>query len=675
MPVETLEWLKGLNAQQLAAVTHGDGPLLVAAGAGTGKTRTLAYRVSYLLSNGVPPEALLLLTFTRRAAGEMLKRAQAAAPSNVAAHRVWGGTFHGVANRILRMHGRPAGLPQDFTILDRSDTEDLLDVVRNDLSFSRAKRRFPRKSTCAEIYSRRVNGQEELEPVLKRHFPWCEEWHDELKVLFRAYVERKLKLDLLDYDDLLLYWDLLLQDEELAGAIGGRFEHILVDEYQDTNRMQASILSGMRRDIRNITVVGDDAQSIYSFRSATVQNMLEFPDRFPGATIVRIEENYRSAQPILQTANRVITQTSQGYSKTLWSRRRNGQRPRLVTCADESQQDEAVISSVLEHREQGIPLRNQAVLFRAASHSSSLELALSRKNIPFRKYGGLRFLEAAHIKDLIGFLRVAANPRDEVAWFRVLQLLSGVGPGTASSAIKHLAQNGFAPSSLAAFRFPPAAREEAGGLIELLSDPAVGDRGGPSVQIERIRSFYAPLLERNHENPKARIADIDHLAQLAVGVTSTSEFLADLVLDPPMSTGDLAGPPVLDEDWLVLSTIHSAKGLEWDVVYLIHAADGCLPSDMATGSREEIDEEVRLTYVATTRARDFLYVLWPMRYFHKPALVSDNHSYAQRSRFLTEEVVETMECVGHRPTSSGPDTPLRGGAEIDIARHLQELWR
>ena len=675
MPSETSEWLEVLNEQQLAAVTHGDGPLLVAAGAGTGKTRTLAYRVSYLLSNGVQPEDVILLTFTRRAASEMLKRATAAAPSSVAAHRVWGGTFHGMANRILRMHLQAAGLPRDFTILDRSDTEDLIDVVRNDMSYSRSDKRFPRKGSCAEIYSRRVNGDEDLESVLTRHFPWCEEWHDELKALFRSYMERKQNLNLLDYDDLLLYWNILVQDRHMAELIGDRFQHILVDEYQDTNRIQASILSGMRYTNRNITVVGDDAQSIYSFRSATVQNMLDFPDQFEGATVVRLVQSYRSAEPILHTANRVIAQTSQGYSKELWSSRRDGQRPRLITCVDENQQDEMIISKVLEHYEQGIALRDQAVLFRAASHANSLEMALSRKNIPFRKFGGLRFLEAAHIKDLVCFLRLAVNQRDEVAWFRILQLLNGIGPGIASRAIQHIAQDEFSSASLSTFPWPPPAREEAAGLAELLDDLAATEEAGPSVQIDRVRSYYGPLLARNHENARARAADIDHLGQLATGAGSTPEFLADLVLDPPASSGDLAGPPVLDEDWLVLSTIHSAKGLEWDAVYLIHAADGCIPSDMATGSREEIDEEVRLTYVAMTRAKEFLYVLWPMRYFHKPAMVSDRHSYAQRSRFLTEEVVETMEHMKHEPPPMTQDRPLSRRLGIDIASRLQELWR
>ena len=667
-------WLDGLNPQQVEAVTHGDGPLLIVAGAGTGKTRTLAHRVAYLLSKGIRPEGILLLTFTRRAAREMLKRAVAAAPSPVSAKGVWGGTFHAVGNRLLRIHCASIGLSEDFTIMDRADAEGLLDVVRNDLSLASTDGRFPRKSTCLEIYSRRVNGDEALNTVLKRYFPWCEPWQQELKDLFLAYVERKQRLNVLDYDDLLLYWRFLVEEHQVAEAIEGRFDHILVDEYQDTNKTQALILEGMRRSNQNITVVGDDAQSIYSFRSATVENMLEFPDRFGGTKVVRLEQNYRSTAPILSTTNRLIAQSSRGYSKELWCEQSGGQRPQLITCSDENDQDDTVIENVLRHYEQGIRLNQQAVLFRASSHSTSLELTLNRKNIPYHKYGGLRFLESTHVKDLICILRVVVNPRDEVAWFRVLQLLKGVGPAGASSAVRHLAENRFDPSAIDTFAFPPSATEGAAELATLLHDIHEVNQLGPSAQIDRVLLFYTPILERTHDNPGPRIADLDHLAQLATSAESTHQFLADLVLDPPTSTGDLAGPPVLDEDWLVLSTIHSAKGLEWDVVQIIHAADGCLPSDMATGSTGEIDEELRLTYVATTRAREFLYVLWPLRYFHRPAMVSDSHSYAQRSRFLTEDVVASMDCSG--PPEAPPIAPkhVRICGHVDIRSRLKGLW-
>jgi DNA helicase-2/ATP-dependent DNA helicase PcrA len=669
------KWLEGLNPQQRTAVTYGNGPLLIVAGAGTGKTNTLAYRVSYLLSQKIPPERILLLTFTRRAAEEMLKRATSVTAVEASlTRRVWGGTFHSVANRLLRIYSKSVGLSSDFTILDRSDAEDYLNVVRNELSLSTKERRFPRKNTCLSIYSRRVNGNENLEAVLKRDFPWCLTWLTELNTLFREYVQRKQKQNILDYDDLLLYWYYMLQDDALAKTIGDRFDHILVDEYQDTNPIQAGILQGIRQQNNNITVVGDDAQSIYGFRSATVQNMLNFPIQFPGTTIVKLEQNYRSIQPILETTNRVIAQCKERYTKDLWSDRKGGERPQLITCVDETDQDNTVIRKVLEHYEQGIPLRKQAVLFRASSHSASLELALYSHNIPFHKYGGLRFLETAHVKDLISILRLIENTKDEMAWFRILQLLKGVGPVTAQKVFQHLAANGYAPSSLTSLTNLGASKEGIRALVNLVNDIQAMGQSAPATQIERIAKFYIPLLECNYEDPIPRAADIEHLGQIASRYDTRQQFLTEIILDPPASTGDLAGPPIKDEDWLVLSTIHSAKGLEWDAVYLIHAADGNLPADMATGSESEIEEELRLTYVAMTRARDFLYVLWPLRYYSRSAGVSDNHSYAQCCRFFTKDVVNTMDCIAPPNESIEKDVSDSSSIRTNILNHIQEMW-
>lgn len=668
-------WLHNLNPAQKEAVTHGDGPLLVVAGAGSGKTRTLAYRVSYLIQNNVKPERILLLTFTRRAAEEMLKRASSVIPAGSAAtSRIWGGTFHSIANRLLRIYAKPAGLSSDFTIMDRSDAEDLLDVIRNELAFSQKERRFPRKATCLSIYSRRVNGNLDLETILKREYPWCQMWQKELNTLFRAYVDRKQSQNVLDYDDLLLYLYHLLQDKKMAEAIGGRFDHILVDEYQDTNRIQSGILVGMRHQNSNIMAVGDDAQSIYGFRSATIRNMLDFPKHFPGARIITLEQNYRSIETILETTNRVIAQAKDRYSKDLWSTREGGQRPQLITCSDEHHQDDVLITQVLEHYEQGIPLHQQAVLFRASHHSNSLELALTRRNIPFRKYGGLRFLEAAHIKDLLAFLRIVENPHDEIAWFRVLQLLKGVGPVTAANAFQYVLNNGNDPSIITTFKAPTSAEKGMQRLGRLFEDLIHMDSNYVGAQIDRILQFYRPLLPHLYENPEMRANDIEHLAHLASKHRSRQRFLTDLVLDPPITTGDLAGPPVKDEDWLVLSTIHSAKGLEWDAVYLFHAADGNIPSDMATGSDAEIEEELRLTYVALTRAKDFLYVLWPLRYHSRPSSTSDGHVYAQCCRFFTSNVVKSMDEVNSRKMSDDEDSTISMEPSQNISARIRNMW-
>ena len=674
--MQDARWIEELNPRQREAVTHGDGPLLVVAGAGSGKTRTLACRVAYLISQGVPPERILLLTFTRRAADDMLRRAAThVASQSTTTQRVWGGTFHAFANRILRIYARPAGLSPQFSVVDRSDAEDFLNVLRDELGLSQKGKRFPQKATCMDIYSRRVNSTDELGEVLSRHYPWCVEWESELSTLFRHYVERKQEQGVLDYDDLLLYLYYLLEDPRMALSLEKRFDHVLVDEYQDTNRIQAGILARMRSGKPKIMVVGDDAQSIYSFRSATVKHMLDFPARFPGTTVVTPEQNYRSLQPILATTNCVIAQAQDRFSKELWATRGDGPRPEIITCGDERDEDSEVVRLVLEHYEQGIALRRQAVLFRAASHSSSLELLLTRNNIPFRKYGGLRFLEAGHVKDVVSLLRLIENPQDEIAWFRILQLISGIGPQTARQAIGHIAAHGFDAASIGSFSAPAAARDSIDRLASLLKDAATMGSHTPHALIERVTMFYAPLLEQRYENPEPRKQDLTHLAQLASGYESLRAFLDDLILDPPISTADLAGAPLKDDDWLVLTTIHSAKGLEWDVVYLIHAADGCLPSDMATGSREEIDEELRLTYVAMTRARDFLYVLWPLRFYGRTPGVTDRHIYVQRSRFLSDEVLETME---RRFTSRASEddegwmTADEGGR--DIGARIRDIW-
>ncbi len=671
-----LPWLNELNPQQRAAVTHGDGPLLVVAGAGSGKTKTLACRVAYLIAGGIEPGKILLLTFTRRAAEEMLRRAANTVGAGSTTAGVWGGTFHATANRLLRTHAKVAGLSPDFSLMDDSDAADMMSVVRHDLGLAVKDKRFPRKHTCVDIYSRSVNSDEGLEDALAEHFPWCAQWEEELKLMFREYVKRKQEQSVLDYDDLLLYWEQILGDERVAREMADRFAHVLVDEYQDTNPVQARILQGMRKFNNNVMAVGDDAQSIYSFRAATVRNMLDFPKQFPGATVVTLEQNYRSVTTILDATNLIIAQSSERYTKDLWSSRKGGQRPLLVTCADETRQDEFVVKKILEHYEQGIPLRKQAVLFRTGHLADSLEIELSRRNIPYHKYGGLRFLETAHVKDLVSFLRIIENPRDEIAWFRVLQLLDGVGPSTASEAVRHVRASGGDPRSIKSFKGPTASRRGFSQLGVMIDDILAHKPGNPAIDVERIRRFYDPLLERLYDNSVARKRDVENLERIASGYRSRRQFLTDLTLDPPSSTSDIAGPPSKDEDWLVLSTIHSAKGCEWDVVLLIHASDGCLPSDMATGKSEEIEEERRLAYVAMTRARDFLYVCWPFRYYHRRRPYGDDHSYAQLSRFFTEDVRHAFDMEAFGSTSFDQDDYRGQGHDYDddIPRKLRSRW-
>ncbi len=665
------KWEKVLNERQAEAVTFEDGPLLVVAGAGSGKTRTLAYRVAHLIEKGVTPERILLLTFTRRAAKEMLSRASEALSGDASlTNRVWGGTFHATANRLLRIYHQAAGLSPEFTILDQSDAEDMLDVIRHKKIEGQKKGRFPRKGTLLAIYSRRMNSGESLDKIVKEQFPWCEKYKAELKDIFRQYVSVKQQRSTLDYDDLLFYWYHLLEDPNARESIEGRFEHILVDEYQDTNKLQSDILLRMRNRNRNIMVVGDDAQSIYSFRSATVRNMLDFPKTFPGTTIITLEQNYRSTETILETTNRLISQSTERFTKNLFSTRKALTRPSLITCTDEENEAETVIAKVLEHYEQGVALQKQAVLFRAGSHSAAIELGLMKKNIPFHKYGGLKFLEAAHIKDFIAFVRIMENCRDEMAWFRVLQLFEGIGPATASAVYDHVGQNNFSLEALGTVPTTNDVKQHLHRLHKLLSGCIDAEL---SPQLDAVARFYKPLLEENHENAQVRFNDIEHIIQLASGAKSRSQFLTDLILDPPASTSDLAGPPKKDEDFLVLSTIHSAKGCEWDVVYLIHAADGCIPSDMSTESDEQIEEELRLAYVAMTRAKDHLYVTWPLRFYSRPGGMSDRHVYSQCSRFFTPEVMETMERVTLEEEIE-TDEKADLGPISDISSKIKEMW-
>jgi DNA helicase-2/ATP-dependent DNA helicase PcrA len=680
-------YLDSLNPEQRQATDHGIGtknqqPLLIIAGAGSGKTNTLAHRVAHLVVIGADPRRLLLMTFSRRAAVEMARRVERivtnAFKSNTgmgSAALTWAGTFHSIGARLLREHAHQIGLDPSFTIHDRADSADLMNLMRHDLGLSTTKARFPTKGTCLAIYSRVVNAQEELERVLSRAFPWCCDWEAELRKLFAAYTDAKQQQNVLDYDDLLLYWAQVMREPAIAADIRSRFDHVLVDEYQDTNRLQAEILLALRPDGRGLTVVGDDAQSIYSFRAATVRNILEFPGKFcPPARVMTLERNYRSTQPILAASNAVIALAEEGFGKKLWSDRASGALPRLVTVRDDSDQVLYVVERVLENREAGIALKAQAVLFRASHHSAALEVELTVRKIPFVKFGGLKFLDSAHVKDVLACLRWAENPRDRVAGFRVLQLLPGVGP-TAAGGI--LDETDRVVSALTDIAPPPRTGVEWRSFTGLMERLSRRTAGWPS-ELSDIRHWYQPLLERIYEDAALRAVDLVQLEHIATNYPSRERFLTELTLDPPNATSGEAGIPLKDDDYLILSTIHSAKGLEWKAVYVLNAVDGCIPSDLATETTDEVEEERRLLYVAMTRAKDQLDIIVPQRFYvHQQPGRGDRHVYTGRTRFIPDSILPLFE-VQTWPGAAfaGPQKrQLSPERQIDIGARMRALWR
>lgn len=682
-----------LNESQRAAAEYGigdgriSGPLLIIAGAGTGKTNTLAHRVAQLVLNGTDPGRILLLTFTRRAAAEMTRRAawilrearpalEATKARPPAKEVNWSGTFHAIANRLLRLHAHSIGLDPSFTVLDRSDSADVMNLLRNDLGLAKKEVRFPKKDTCQAIYSHAVNSCCPLRETLDAAFPWCADWANELEELFHAFVVEKQRSNVLDYDDLLLYWRHMMEEPSVSAEVGAGFDHVLVDEYQDTNSLQAAILLRMKPDGRGLTVVGDDAQSIYSFRAATVRNILDFPKQFsPPATVVTLEQNYRSTQSILAASNAVIGLASERFSKRLFSTKLRGEKPRFINAADEPAQVLYAVERILEHREAGIDLKRQAVLFRAAHHSAALEVELARRNIPYVKYGGLKFLEAAHVKDILCVLRWAENPRDTVAGFRVLQLLPGVGPKAARNLLAQLSENEYSFKTLNSACVPPAVElhwSEFCATMVRLRDWAVPWIG----QVCFLREWYQPHLERIYDHSAVRIGDLEKLEQISAGYATRESFLSELTLDPPGSTGAEAGTPLLDEDYLILSTVHSAKGQEWDVVFILNVVDGCIPSDMATGSPEQIEEERRVLGVAMTRARFHLHLIQPLRFFRSQQhRHGDSYMFAPRSRFIPDTILALFECQFWPAEIRGAARAPEAFPRADIAARMREMWR
>ena len=682
MPLANLD---KLNPQQRRAVEYGglpaanSGPLLIIAGAGSGKTATLAHRVAWLIEQGADPCRIMLLTFSRRAAAEMTRRVDLLL-SEFNRERAgalceplsWAGTFHAIGARLLREYAETIGLAAAFTIHDREDSADLVNLVRYDLGYSKMEKRFPAKGTCLAIYSRVVNSDNKLDDILSRSFPWCAVWAEQLRTLFAHYVDAKQHQQVLDYDDLLLYWAHMMQEPAIAAEIAGRFDHVLVDEYQDTNALQARVLLALRPNGTGLTVVGDDAQSIYSFRAATVRNILDFPAQFtPRAEMVTLEQNYRSTRPILAAANAVIGLAQERFTKNLWSERKSAEKPQLTSVRDESDQARYIVEKVLEAREQGLALKTQAVLFRSSHHSGPLEVELTRRHIPFVKFGGLKFLEAAHVKDLLALLRWAENPRDRIAGFRVIQLLPGAGPATAARVLERVGNSGL--RGLEEIHPPAATAEHWPAFVEAVR--AVHGRTTPwPAELDLLTRWYEPHLHRIHEDAHLREPDLLQLVQIASTYTSRERFLTELTLDPPEATSARAGDPLLDEDYLILSTIHSAKGQEWKSVFILNTVDGCLPSDLATGTSTEIEEERRLLYVAMTRAKDHLHLIVPQRFFvHAQQKNGDRHLYASRTRFIPSALLEHFEC-GAWPPAVAQASAKASHAPVDLGARVRRSW-
>ncbi len=682
---------ESLNAEQRLAVEHGLGegasdtrPLLIIAGAGSGKTNTLAHRVANLMLHQADPQRMLLLTFSRRAALEMerrvggvLNRLWGQGGTRQLPALPWSGTFHSVAARLLRDYAARIGLDESFTIHDRGDSEDLLGLVRHDLGLSSTKNRFPQKGTCLSIYSRVVNSQEPLQPVLQQVFPWCAQWEAELKQLFGAYVEAKQEQNVLDYDDLLLFWSEMMADPELGAEVGARFDHVLVDEYQDTNRLQSAILLGLKPSGQGVTVVGDDAQSIYSFRGATVRNILDFTQQFgQSARLVALERNYRSTQPILDVSNAVIALAAERHSKTLWTDKPGSVLPQLVMVPDEAEQARWVASRILEQREAGLSLKSQAVLFRTSSHSAALELELARRQIPFVKFGGLKFLEAAHVKDILAILRFAQNPRGRMAGFRVLQLIPGIGPAHATRLLDAMDVAVDPCAAVEAFQAPTNAATEWLAFVQLYRALRQPHNTWPA-DMDLAKRWYGPHLERLHDDAPQRRGDVENLERMASGYASRERFLSELTLDPPEATSAQSGAPHRDEDYVILSTIHSAKGQEWTSVHVLNVVDGCIPSDMSTGSAAEIEEERRLLYVAMTRAKEHLHLLVPHRFYvTQQSAMGDRHLYASRSRFIPDALAAQFDTqVWPAAGAEAASSRSAGAASVQVRDRARAAWR
>lgn len=629
-----LDYKAELNESQYQVVTTFQGPLLVVAGAGSGKTRTLTYRVARMVESGIAPESVLLLTFTRKAAEEMLRRA--AALLDTRCERVAGGTFHSFANLILRRYARLLGFQSGFTILDQGDSEDVMGLLRGEVGVTTKGRRFPNKQTIQTIFSKAVNKQMTVAQIIEKYYGQFVQEIDELTHLYQAYKTYKFTHQLMDYDDLLIYFQQLLEQQpQIREQLSRTYQYIMVDEYQDTNKIQAAIVRLLAATHNNVMAVGDEAQSIYSFRGANYKNIIDFPQQFPGTTIIKLEENYRSVQPILTLTNAIITQARDSFKKRLFSKKEGDQRPVLVKASDEHQQSEFVAQRILELREEGVSLSEMAVLFRSSYHSFDLELELNKRNIPFVKVGGFKFMEAAHIKDLLAHLRVLVNPLDSISWTRILSLLEHVGAKTCAKIIQLLGEQTNPFHYLATYPKKTqytVALQKLGGTLEAILNLS------PAEQVQQLLDYYTPMVREKYDNYPKREQDLEQVVTITERFQDLEAFLAEVTLEPPNRSVNDVLKTTEDEECLVLSTIHSAKGLEWHTVFVIWLLDGRFPSMYAAYDEDTLEEELRLLYVATTRAMQSLYLSYPIYYDTRAGMF-----FSKPSRFLDLVPEECLE--------------------------------
>lgn len=625
-----------LNPDQLAAVTHTEGPLLVIAGAGSGKTRTLTYRVAYLVEKGVSPSTILLLTFTRKASQEMLRRATQLLDERCG--KIAGGTFHSFANATLRQYASHMGLDPAFGILDRNDSENLIGLLRKELQPATRQRSFPRSKTLAGIFSRAVNKGLSLGEVIENDYPHFESHLETIGRLYQLFEIRKQEHHFLDYDDLLVYLRRLLAEyPDAQDRISKRYHYIMVDEYQDTNTIQAEILYLLTRSHQNIMVVGDDAQSIYAFRGANFRNIIDFPKHFPATRIVSLEENYRSNQPVLTLTNKIIDRAKEKFTKNLFSQKKTGARPVMVNAEDEYSQSRFIVDRIKGFQNQGVPINEIAVLFRASFHSFDLEIELSREGIAFVKMGGFKFVESAHIKDVLAHMRVMANVYDRISWYRILLLLEKVGPKTAQKIFEAtLAEKSGYTGLLSAEIAGSKALEHLKKLFAALDTKlmTVGEMG------QTIVEYYLPILKKRFDDHPRRARDLEHLVDIMERYKSLDAFLTDMALEPPTASFENSlYAEAVDSDRLTLSTIHSAKGLEWNTVFVIWTLDGRFPSVHSLHKEDELEEELRLMYVAATRAKENLFFTYPSNVWDRSTGLVLN----QPSRFLDNIPQDILE--------------------------------